>query len=184
MADFVRAVRDVGVEDVGQGLQDALDRVVLGGGLLLQAVHVVAQRGRLGFQRRGIGAGTLALPDLAGQRVAPRLLLLQRCQRGAALGVQGEELRRHRRQSPPRKRGIEAGWVGTDGADVMHRSVSSPSPCGRGLGGGSTGGVARPPPPNPLPQGEGEPASSNSVFHHHTSTGFGSTIVAAMMEIS
>ena len=37
--------------------------------MFLQAVHVVAQRGRLGFECRSIGAGSLTLTDLTGKRI-------------------------------------------------------------------------------------------------------------------
>ena len=66
---------------------------------------------------------SLALTDLLRQRVAPRLLLLQR-------GLRGRAVRRPDASSSadtggrpaPRHRGVEAGGIGSDGADVVHRS--------------------------------------------------------------
>ena len=146
---FVRTVGHVGIEHVRQAFEDAADRVVQRGSALLLAFHLAAQRRRLGFQRGRVGAGTLALTHLAGQRVATRLLLLQRGQHGAPFGVLREDLRRRRCKPAPGQRGVEASGVCTDGADVVHND-----------------------PPD---------RRDGSVY---TSTGFGSTSLAARMEIS
>ena len=73
---FVRPVGYGGVENIGKGFEDFLDRGVEFGGLFLQPFHVVAQRGSFGLQRGRVGASALALADFLGQRVTPRLLFL------------------------------------------------------------------------------------------------------------
>ena len=138
---FVGAVRHVGVEDIGQRFEDALDRLVQFAGAAFQTFHVAAQRGRFRFQRRRVGAGALLLSDLARQSVAARLLILQRGQRSAAFGIEGQDFRRGRRQHAAREGSVEAGGVGANGANVMHGSA----PGGGGNnGGGCTLGPVRP----------------------------------------
>ena len=101
-----------------------------------RARHLLAQRGGLGLERRRVGAGAAALPDLLGQRVASRLPLLQRGQRGAALGVERQDRVGARRQAAAGQVGVERGRVLPDGADVVHQTST-------GLGSTQLGGLDR-----------------------------------------
>ena len=123
---FVGTVGDLSVEDIGQRLQDALDRLVEVRRALFQPFHLAAQRRGLGFQRRGIGTGALALADLARQRVAARLFFLQRGLRRPPVRIARQDVRRHRCQSTPRHGRVERGPIGSDGADIVHRFSPPP----------------------------------------------------------
>ncbi len=123
---LVRPIGHVRIEHVGQALQHPPDRLVQRGRALFQLLHLAAQRRGLGFQRRGIGTGPPALPHFARNRVAPRLLLLQRGQGGAPLRI----LRRGSPTTPaparaaPARHRTPAGSA-TDGTDVMHGCTAS-----------------------------------------------------------
>src|SRR6185312_10293781 len=117
-------------------------------------------------------------PHLAGDRVAACLPLLQLGQRGAVRGVLGQDVGRRGRQRTTRQGGVEAGGIVTDGADVMHGGTTphvmagpDPAICARSSGGGWPGQVR----PGRWTSGKAD---------HHASTGFVSTSLAAMMEIS
>ena len=104
---FVRAVRHRFIQNVRQGFQDVADISVQHRHALFQAGHLVAQRGRLGFQDSGVGPGALALADLLRQGIPPSLLQLQR-------GLAARRLASRRRAA--------SATAGTRGAPSRHRT--------------------------------------------------------------
>ena len=118
---FVGSVRNFLVQSVGDRFQDALDFAVQLVGFPFQPFHLATDRGGLGFQFGGDGAGPLAFANLPGQQVPPRLLFLQRGVGLSARAITRQDIRRHRRQTATDHRGVECRGVSTDGADIMHR---------------------------------------------------------------
>ena len=117
---LVAPVRHVGIQNIWQAFQYAADLGIQASGVLFKAGHLVAQRGGFGLQHAGVGAAAPAFADQPGERVAPRLLLLQRGLRRAALGVTRQQISRHRANATPCHGGIEGGGFGADGADIVH----------------------------------------------------------------
>ena len=150
---LVGAVRHVGVEDVGQASSRPRYRRLERARALPSSASISPRSAvAFGFQRGGVGAGAPALADLLRQRVAPRLLLLQR--RSA------------------RRRGARHRTSASDGSSARSRACRASS--------------ARRHRRHRNAAADRRGCAAGDVVHRDSDPrrGFGSTIRAAMMEIS
>ena len=104
-------IRHVRVQHVGQGAKKLRRLRLQPGRTRFKRFHLAAQRNRLGLQDGRVRAGTLSLADLLGQRIAAGLAILQRGQRGAAFGVERQDLLGYRDQAAARHGCVEGGGV-------------------------------------------------------------------------
>ena len=138
VAVLVRPIGHIRARQVGDDLQQLLQLGLKSAALVLALGQHVLQRGNLGHQLGGerIIFGGLRLADLLGRRIAPRLSILQGCDRGAPGLVQLDESGTHGYQPAPRKGVVEGLRVVADGFDVVHGrplwgSHVDPDPIGR-----------------------------------------------------
>ncbi len=112
---------DAVLGQVGQGFEQGTEPEVERGGSGFERVGPGFQVGRLGADRRGVGAGTLEAAELLGERVALRFQGLGFGDRGAAVGVElGKTLDQGGVCSAGAKFFRDKREIGTQKAEVEH----------------------------------------------------------------